>query len=306
MGGGSLSTMTPARRSRSAVLGALLLGAALGLASCGGGGTARSVADDGKQVPSSGDVDAIIGTLLQGVTGSRGDKVDAPGKVRFVNLVRSGDTPTDIDVWWGQPDEGDKAASVAYGKVSTYLTPRTSKGFDNAVYSVTAVGDSAVLWSWDRFSPEGGTRRTVMLAPTDDATSVSQSDLDEQPGHKDFMGTEYFPAPDSGKVRVLWRPIGRVLDMTDKILAVAPGAGGTCFTNGSGIAGPDGNQVDGSTFQVDPGTQLALFDTCAGTPATGTPVSGAVVASTGPGRSLLIAYLGPGDRPTLLSLPVRS
>lgn len=255
--------------------------------------------------PADSKVANVIDTLLDAVTGARGKKVDAPGKVRFLNLIRTGDATTDIDVWWGQPDEGDKAATITYGAITDYLTPKTAKGFDSAVYSVTAKGDTKVLWTWDRFSPKADTSRTVMMFPSEDGLSVSETDVDDAPGKKDFQGAEYFGLPDSGKVRVLWMPIGRSLDVPGKILEVAPASGGTCFTNGSGIAGPDGNQIDGSTFQVTPGTKLALFDTCGGTPATGAPVS-AVVDVPGPsGRVMLIAYLGPGNKPTLLTVAVR-
>lgn len=275
---------------------------ALVVTACGGSAK-RSVVQPADSTGAN--ADKIIGTLLDAVTGARGKKVDAPGKVRFLNLVRTGDATTDIDVWWGQPDEGDKAATITYGAITDYLTPKTVKGFDSAVYSVTAKGDTKVLWSWDRFSPKADTSRTVMMFPSDDGVAVSESDVDDAPGKKDYLGVEYFGPPDSGKVRVLWMPIGRSLDIPGKILEVAPASGGTCFTNGSGIAGPDGNQIDGSTFQVAPGTKLALFDTCGATPATGTPVSAAVDVPGPSGRVMLVAYLGPGDKPTLLTVAVR-
>lgn len=286
------------------IAGALLIGSAV-LAGCGASKSSTdSSADstsksDVSKVPVESDqVNGVIGTLLQGVTGARGDKVDGPGKVRFLNLLTMGGKAVDVDIYWGQPDEGAKAGSAKFGTAINYLTPKMAKGFHSAVYSVTAKGDTKVLWSWDRFTPTKETVRTVVFMPTNDGASVSETDLDEQIAASGFSSKVEFPAADAGMVRLYWRPLGRSIDSTDQLLSVTDGT--KCFTNGSGLAGPDGNAVNGNTFQVKPGTVLSLstYGAC--------DKQGVASVTVPPttGRAILFAYVDASAKPVMLILPV--
>ena len=286
------------------IAGALLIGSMV-LAGCGGSKSSAdsradstSKSDVSEETRTSDQVNGVIATLLEGVTGARGDKVDGPGKVRFLNLVTMGAKAVDVDIYWGQPDEGAKAGSAAFGTATDYLTPKMAKGFDSAVYSVTAKGDTKVLWSWDRFTPTKETVRTVVFMPTEDGESVSETDLDEQIAVSSFSGKVEFPAPDAGMVRLYWRPLGRSIDSTDQLLSVTDAT--TCFTNGSGLAGPDGNAVNGYTFQVKPGTVLSLspFGAC------DKPGVASVTVPPTTGRAILFAYFDASAKPAMLILPV--
>lgn len=279
------------------------------LAACGGStsSSSKSAAASGSDTTvksdsgplTSDDVNKVIGTLLEGATGARGDKVDGPGKVRFFNVLSMSGKPVDVDVYWGQPDEGAKVTTVPFGTVSDSFTPKLTKGFDSAVYSVTAKDTKTVLWTWDRFSPTKETLRTVIFMPSDDGTSFSESDVDEEMTVSSFSGKVEFPAPDAGMVRLLWRPLGKSLEQGENLLTVTDGT--TCFTNGSGLAGPDGNPVDGSTFQVKPGTALSLtpFGDCAKTGI------GGMTAPAASGRAILFTYVDAAGKPVMVAVPTQ-
>ena len=291
--------MSPARRY-------VTLAGIVFLAACGGG-TATSSSKSASNVSvassdtaasqSTGTIDKTISSVLEAGIGQRGTKEDAPGKVRFGNFLTPGGKTVDVDVWWGQPDEGDKVATLKAGEVSQYVTPRRPKGFSSAVYSVTPVGSKEVLWSWDRFSPKKGDQLSVLwYTDTDqffetvhDETLTTIDSLTNKP---------QFPAADSGKVRLRWFVLGqKTLDQGDTLLVVS--SAGKCLTNGSGIADETGAAAfDNTTVQVSPGVTLNLSATC-----DGAAISAPVTTPAG-GRALLFAYLDAAGKPSLKLLPV--
>ena len=259
------------------------------LAACGGGSSSSSKTNGSDDT--YGADDKTVSTLIEAASGARGKKQDAPGKVRFGNFLTPG-TATGVEVWWGQPDEGDKVTTLKPGEVSAYFTPRRPKGFDSAVYSVTAVGSTEVLWTWDRFSPEKGSQRTVLWYT--DEGKFFETDHDESTTKLDSLTNKaQFPEPDAGKVRLRWFVLNSAaIENGDGLLVVA--SAGKCLTNGSGIAEETGAQVfDESTMQVAPGSSLSLATACSGA-----PVGDAVVAPQG-GRGLLFAYLDGVGKPNL-------
>lgn len=293
----------PVRHTRrpAPVLLAPLLGLALLAGACGGSsgsGDAKSTASGDGAGKSSGDVDKTVQTLLENASGQRGAKVDGPGKVRFVNLLVQDGKAVDVDVFWGRPDEKDKAATVRFGAASDYITPRLAKGFDSAVYSVTVAGTSQELWSWDRFSPKEKDQRTVVWFAGDDG-KFNETDIDEPADQiSSYNNKPVFPAASAGKTRLYWRELGRAIDSGSDLLVVKSGA--TCLTNGSGIAGPDTNQLnDEQTFEVAPGAALQLFEGCDGA------AVGDAVKAPSSGRAILFAYLGDDDKPHLTVVAVK-
>ncbi len=242
------------------------------------------------------DVNDAIGTMLEVVTGSRGEKEDAPGKIRFMNLLAKDGAGVDIDVYWGLPDEGEKAVTLASGATSEYLSLRKVKGFEDAPYSVTRSGTKEILWQWDRLTPAEGLQRLAIFSFNDG--SFSEQPIEESSSAKNFDGKPQFEQPTAGNVAIRWIVSGDALDDGENLLAAA--TGGKCFTNGSGLAGPDGNQIDASTAQVPAGAEVALyaFGDCGGV-----AKSNSVKLPAG-GRALLIAFLDPTGKHTLTVLPV--
>ena len=246
------------------------------------------------------EIEAALGTLLEGGLGQRGEKTKGEGKIRFLNLVEVDGKPAAIDVWWGRPDEKVKAASLAYEELSDSMSPMLTQGFtDNpsAVFTVTDQASGKELWTWDRWDPVAEDNRLTMFSPSDDG-GFSSSDLELQPTKKSFDGKIVFPAADAGQVRMYWRSVGKALNgPNDSLLAV--GTGGKCLTNGSGIAGPNGNQIEGSTFQVPAGTEMTFSAfPCDATQAT----VATVAAPAASGRYVLLAYKVAGA-PKLLTIP---
>ncbi len=282
--------MNSSRRYVAAVCTGLLLAAA-----CGGGGSSSSKPSGSDDA--YGADDKTISTLIEAASGARGKKEDAPGKVRFGNFLTPGRAAISVDVWWGQPDEGDKVTTLKPGEVSAYVTPRRPKGFDSAVYSVTPAGSKEVLWTWDRFSPEKGSQRTVLWYT--DEEKFFETDHDESLTKLDSLTNKpQFPEPDAGKVRLRWFVLNSAaIENGDGLLVVA--SAGKCLTNGSGIADDTGAQVfDESTLQVAPGSSLSLATACSGA-----PVGDAVIAPAG-GRGLLFAFIDGAGKPNLRLVPV--
>jgi hypothetical protein len=286
-------------RGRKYIVRLLALGlvGALSLAACGGSSSKSKAASGSGSGSSDPNVDKTIQTLLEVGSGQRGAKEDAPGKIRFLNLFVRNGAPVDMDIWWGRPDEKAKAATVRYGEASDYLTPRRAKGNDSAVYTVTVAGGSEELWTWDRFTPQAKTQRTAMFTANDG--SFTEYALDEASDViSPYTNKVDFPPPDAGKVRLLWRVLGKSLDAGNDLLAVM--AGSTCLTNGSGIAGPDRNQIpDELSFQVAPGTSLDLHPNCQG------PAASNTVKAPSAGRALLVAYTDSGGKSQLLVVPAK-
>jgi hypothetical protein len=279
------------------------------LGACGGGGTktspASTAASSGSETESTvaGDVniDKTISSVLEVGTGQRGKKEDAPGKVRFANYLAKGGKAIDLDVWWGKPDEGQKAATVKFGEVSPYLTPKRTKGFTSAPYAITAVGSTQSLFEWDRFEPVNGTQRTVIWSY--DGENLSEFDVGESltliEGGRD---RPEFAAPTTDKVKLRWIVLGSAIEVQDDLLRVR--AGEKCLTNGTQIADPNdelGNSLSDfsiDTFDVEPGAALNLAVGCTGA------ASGTAVTAPAKGRGLAIAYLDPAGKGALALVPV--
>src|SRR5262245_12882917 len=112
---------------------------AFALVGCGGGG------DDGGGSAGGADdtgsaADDVLGSVADAVGDALADTEDAPGAARFVNLMQLDGAPIDVDVWWGLPDDGNKAVSLKYGEASDYLTPQQSEAFGEVSWSVSAAG----------------------------------------------------------------------------------------------------------------------------------------------------------------------
>ena len=288
------------------VVSAVVLGA------CGGGGTKTSSSSAGssgsKTAATAASVDAAgatidktISSALEVGTGQRGQKEDAPGKMRFANYLAKDGKAIDVDVWWGQPNEGAKAATVKFGEVSPYLTPRRTKGFTSAPYAITAVGSPQILFEWDRFDPTKGSQRTVIWGY--DREDLFERDLGESATLINTSASKpEFSAPASGKVTLRWFVLGEAISTPETLLVVS--AAGKCLTNGSGIADPNdelGNSLSDlsvDTFDAAPGAVLTLTVGCGGA------ATEATVTVPATGRGLLLAYLDAAGKPVLALLPV--
>lgn len=194
---------------------------------------------------------------------------------------------TSLDIWWGLPADGDKAASVDFGAVSRYLAPRRESSAVAAVYSVTEPGSKEVLWTWDRFVPTESSQRTVALFAADDS-AVLQHEMDET-----------FPPHSTGKIRLLWQVVGFALEATGRPLAI--GVAGRCVTKGTAVLADDGSiSVTDNSFEVTFGTTIALYEDCPRNPVS-TPISVPVES----GRGLLVAFQDPAGQPALKLFPVQ-
>jgi hypothetical protein len=287
------------RRNRKlpALFTLLLTIGATGLSACGGGdaiseardAAKRIEADGGPSIPSDEEIDKVIGTLLEQGMGQRGKKTEGPGKAKFLNLYQVGGKGIDIDVWWGRPDEGVKAATLAFGESSEWMTPMLTQGFSDtpdAVHSVTETATKKELFSWDRWTPTENSQVLMMFSAADDSFQESLFDFD--PAAVDFTKKPVLPPADPGMVRFEWRAFDPVLaGPNDTLRAVRQGS--KCLTNGTGIAGPDGNQVEGASLQVPVGAELALSSGWCHEG--GDNVATVTVPSTS-GRALLLAYQG--------------
>jgi hypothetical protein len=71
---------------------------------------------------------------------------DLPGKIRFVNFVSDGTQGVDLDLYWGiSVGRGERVATVEYGEITDFLTPRHSDepvlDPDEARYFLVPKGD---------------------------------------------------------------------------------------------------------------------------------------------------------------------
>jgi hypothetical protein len=285
----------------------------VGLSACGSVDKVKEAAKTAEAIEKAGsaptmadgsvnpEVDKVVGTMLEQGMGQRGKKTKGVGKGKFLNLVEVNGQPVDIDVWWGQPDEGAKVATIAYGQSSEWVTPMVTKGFSdtaNAVYTVTDSKTKAEVTSWDRWEPKKE-NQLLMMFNTNSEGGVSTTSFDFDPAAKDYMDKVILPAADSGMVRLHWLPIDPVLDgPNDSLRAIREGS--KCLTNGTGIAGPDGNQIEGQSFQVAVGAELGLSaEYCGNGPATNVATIKAPPTS---GRALMLVYPS-ADGPKLLIEP---
>jgi hypothetical protein len=296
---------------------ALLVTFGVGLGACGGGEAIDNAKDaakaaeavqkaneqlaDGGVIPSiDPDMDKVIGTMLEKGMGQRGEKTKGPGQGKFMNLYQVGGKGVDIDVWWGRPDEGAKVATIAFGQSTEWMTPMITKGFTDsadAVYTVTETATKKELFSWDRWTPTEASQLLMMFTASTDG-NFQESGFDFDPANVDFNKKVVLPAADAGMVRMEWRSFQPALDGPDKSLR-AIRQGTKCLTNGSGVAGPDGNQIDGATMQVPVGTELALSR---GWCNEGPENVATVKVPSASGRAILIAYQAP-EGPKLLIEP---
>jgi hypothetical protein len=293
---------------------ALVLSAIFGLASltsCGAVDKANDAAKTAKAIEKAAGattadgsvdqaaVDKVIGTMLEQTSGQRGKKVQGPGKIKFFNVLTKDGKPVNVDVWWGRPDEKAKAASIVFGETSEWMPPMITKGFGDsksASYSVTEQGTTTELWITDRWQPTDKSQQFTIFSIDDGGFSESGFDFD--PAAVDYRDKSILPAADAGMVRLSWRPIGDVLDGADDTLRAVRN-GSTCLTNGTGIAGPDGNQLDPdeSVFQAPVGVELGLSTTWCGSNGSAANLATVKVPATS-GRGALFAYLAP-DGPKL-------
>jgi hypothetical protein len=290
---------------------AVLLAVVLG--GCGGGGTKASSTtggSSGSKAPSTAttvaaaNVDKVLTSALEVSTGARGKKVDAPGKLRFANYFSKDGKAVDLDLWWGQPDEGQKAATIKFGEVSPYLTPKQTEGFTSAAYSMTEVGNPKVVVGGDDVTTTKDLQRTIIWSAG--GTGISLGSVGESLTLIDaYTGKIELGPPASGKVGLQWIVLGDVLETPDNLLAVT--SGGICLTNGTQIADPTdplGNALKGPNgevqdrFDADPGAVLTFTVGCGGAP------TGNTVTVPAKGRGLLVAYFDPAGKPVLALIPV--
>jgi hypothetical protein len=284
------------------VVSAVVLGA------CGGGGTKATTGAAGSSgsktattITDGGVIDKTIGSALEAGTGQRGKKEDAPGKMRFANYLAKDGKAIDIDVWWGQPDEGQKAVTVKFGEVSPYMSPKRTKDFKIAPYAITEVGNpKVVLFAWDRFEPTKETQVTVGWGYSADGISVltAGESLTLVESGRD---RPEFAAATAGKVKLKWIVVGDAIEVGDDLVRVR--TAGKCLTNGTQIADPNdelGNSLSDysiDTFEVEPGAVLDFGTNCAEN-------SIQTVPAPAKGRALAIAYRDGAGKPALAVVPV--
>ena len=277
---------------------------AITLAACGGGGDdddAAEVLDDAAAElsdiePSGTD---ILGTIADVVGDVLAETEDAPGLVRWVNLVQRDGAGIDVDVWWGRPEDQQKVTTLAYGEASEYFTPRQSTTFDEVSWSMSAAGEQEELTGFS-YTPAEDIQRTLVVYP-DAEGALWMTALDEIVKFAPDEGYWGFEPPDPGLVKVKWTPIPDVLSAPNGNLRNIGTGTGDCLTNGTGINATDDISTGSGTFQVPPGTVLNMYEdfpTCSG------PTSATVTAPDG-GRTFLIAYTDPSGTPQLMMLPVQ-
>lgn len=242
-------------------------------------------------------VDDLLGSIADAFGDVAADTEDGPGTVRFVNLLESDGAGVDVDVWWGRPEDGQQATSITYGQASDYLTPRQSKAFDEASWTMTPAGGDEQLTGFS-FTPQEDTQQTFIVFSSEDGTSMMPVEEILEFSPEDGMWG--FQPPDSGQVRVKWVVITGVLEAPNGGFRNAGTGTGECLTNGTGINAEDDLSTRSTTFQVPGGAVVNLYDdfpTCSG------PTSATATAPDG-GRALLIAYVDASETPQLLMLPV--
>lgn len=244
-------------------------------------------------------VEDVLSALDEAAEDALGDLEDAPGSVRFVNLLHSGGAGIDVDVWWGIPGEGERAGSLAHGEASEYLTPRMTASFGEVSWSMSPAGGEEQLIGFT-YTPADDIQRTL-VAFTDAGGSFSMMQVDEILPFDPDQGQWGFQPPDAGQVRVKWVPIPPVIEAPSGNLRNVGTGTAECLTNGTGINAVDDLSTRSTTFQVPGGAAVSLYEdfpTCSGaTSASATAPSG--------GRALLLAYTDASRAPQLLMLPVQ-
>ncbi len=266
---------------------AVMTSLALFVAACDG--------SDGGASPGAGGVDGSSGG--EASTGDAGDTstgpgtggsvgstqvefTDLPGKIRFINFVSDGTAGVNLDLYWGTSiRRGEKVATVQYGEITEFLTPRHAVadepllGPDEGRFFMLAEGDvSATPSSFLVLDDEVFTADTVLtlgLAAAEnlsgDALAVAVQTFDE---------AKLSPPP-TGMAHVFgWASAFRQIEGGDFVLV---GADGLCNPD----RGESGGANLGASALIPEGTTgLSLFDANTEPPcATGAPpVTGSVEA----------------------------
>jgi len=249
--------MSALQRNRRAAV-ALAMGFALVLAACGGGGGSDS----------SGSSDGGGGAKTTTTFPDPG-KITVPGfepekaafksvdgsKARFINVLEKDGKGVDMDVYWGtNADTGKKAATVAYGEVSDWMTFMVEK----SPFTKPADGSQEVVVS---FYPKGETKQPIIQQSetidgdmrltytmgTGDGVGLSP---DQYPGSLGVGFDHEAGDPPAGKawVAINTSGVGGIEDGDFMILSTADGCDDLTGTDIEG-----GTANSGQAFLVDPG-----------------------------------------------------
>lgn len=231
------------------------------------GGTAGAGGSESSGGDGSGDAPSGAGRGGRGGASSGVEFTDLPGKIRFINLVSDGASGQALDLYWGTSiTRSEKAATIAYGEVTEFLTPRRledpilapdeARLFMVLKDDVSSTPASFLVQEDPKFTDS--TVLTVALAAADsisDGLVVSRTTFQE---HE-------LSTPPAGMAHVYgWdRPFSQITD------------GKFVLVGADGLCDPDNGEDGGSnigfpSLMPDGTTGLALFDAnteCA----TGTP-----------------------------------
>jgi hypothetical protein len=272
---------------------------ALVLTACGGDDGGGAGGDGGAVDLGDGSEDEIVNSVLDAASGALAETEEAPGLLRWVNLMQQDGAGVAVDVWWGRPEDGQLATTLAYGEASDYVSPRQSAAFGEVSWSMSAAGGQEQLIGYT-YTPAEDLQQTHVAFPGDGGSS-SMTQVDEILEFNPDIGAWGFQPPDSGQVRVKWLPISPVIEAPSGNLRNVGTGTAPCLTNGSGINAEDDLSTRSTTFQVPGGATVNLYEdfpTCSG------PTSASATAPAG-GRALLIAYTDASQAPQLLMLPVQ-
>lgn len=203
---------------------------------------------------------------------------DLPGSIRFVNFVSDGTSGVDLDLYWGiSIGRGEKMATIPYGEITEFLTPRHSDEPvlmpDEARYFLVPAGDvsgspaSFLVQNDPTFTVD--TVLTIALAAaksvSGDALVVSAQTFDEAK----------LSAPPAGMAHVYgWDSAFSQIADGNFVLV---GSSSEC----SPEQGDDGGSNIGYPSVFAPGsTELSLFDANTDPPcsSSATPVTESLVA----------------------------
>jgi hypothetical protein len=288
--------------SHRAPLAIPILFACTALLTACGGSTTPSPAQTAPATAPSAEVQAenlkTVDSIIA-IANNLQDLVDGPGKVRFDNLIVKAGKPVDFDVFWGPVSKGEKAATVKYGTVSDYLTPRKLSGATGAKFTVTMAGSNEVLTELETSDLQANDHETQVLAV--DANGLFRQAVPEIAA-KPYDDKPLFLPAVAGKVGLRWVPLNPdFLGIGDKNMVVD--ANGTCITNGTQVATADGSSdFDNTSIQVPAGATLTLelydLQKC-----TGKTMSAPVTAPAS-GNATLVAYLDASGKAALQVLAI--
>lgn len=243
------------RTRRTAI--ALTVGLALTLAACGGGGgsDSSSSSDGGGKTTTSMDLgDASIPDFKP----EKAEFKEVDGsKARFINVLEKDGTGVDIDVYWGiNAETGKKAATVAYGEVTDWMTFEVASD----PYSTPSDGSQDVVVT---FYPKGETEQPIIQqSETIDGDMLLTYTMgtgdgvglgpDQYPGSLGVGFDHEAGEPPAGKAWVALNTSG-VGGIDGGDFMVLSTADGCDDLTGTDIEGGTANS--GQAFLVDPGQQ---------------------------------------------------